>query len=174
MSSHPTAETIESLGCSIVLRRVEGPEARELYFHCQPPPETAEAGRQAEAIYHAIFRVLESEGGSFGSVVTETVFLRKLQASVASVRDARHRVLAAHGVAAHRPATTEIELPPLDERACLEVSVQAVVRTGSSFQFEPVAAAAACGCGESAQAHGLRFLFPHAGQPCLLFLFTKD
>ena len=31
------------------------------------------------------------------------------------------------GTTTHRPATTEIEQPPLDERACLEVSVQAVL-----------------------------------------------
>ena len=31
MSLHPFAETIETHGCSIVLRRVEGPVARELF-----------------------------------------------------------------------------------------------------------------------------------------------
>ena len=38
---HPPAETIETQGCSIVLRRVEGPEARELFFGCRPPAEVA-------------------------------------------------------------------------------------------------------------------------------------
>ena len=38
------AETIETQGCSIVLRRVKGPEARELFFLCQPP-----AGRRTRA-----------------------------------------------------------------------------------------------------------------------------
>ena len=156
MSSHPTAEAIESHGCSIVLRRVEGPRARELYFHCQPPAETAEAGRQAEAIYRAILGVLEVEGGRFGSVVSETVFLRNLRANIESVREARQRVLAALGRADHRPATTEIEQPPLNERAWLEVSVQAVLPNEAPARFEPIEARPACGCVECARAHGLR------------------
>ena len=97
VSSHPVSETIETHGCAVVLRRVEGPHARELFLHCRPPPGVAEASLQAEAIYRAILGVLEAEGGSFGSVVTETVFLRNLRASVEPVREARHRVLAAHG-----------------------------------------------------------------------------
>jgi len=156
VSPHPVAQTIEAHGCSIVLRRVEGPEAAELFFHCQPPAGIAEAHQQAEAIYRAILRVLEAEGGSLGSVVSETVFLRNLRASVESVREARQRVLAAQGAVTHRPATTEIEQPPLNERACLEVSVQAVLPNDSPARFEPVEARPACGCAECARAHGLR------------------
>jgi enamine deaminase RidA (YjgF/YER057c/UK114 family) len=161
VSPHPTAETIEAHGCSIVVRRVEGPEARELYFHCQPPAEAADARRQADAIYRAIVCVLDAEGGSFGSVVSETIFLRNLRANVEAVREARHRVVAAHGGATHRPATTEIEQPPLNERACLEVSVQAVLPIESPAQFEPIEASPACGCAECARAHGLRI---HIGE----------
>jgi len=161
VSSHPAAEKIQTHGCSIVLRRVEGPEARELFFHCQPPAGTAEACLQTEAIYRAILRVLETEGGSFGSVATETVFLRNLRASVESVREARHRVLAAHGGASHRPATNEIEQPPLTERACLEVSMQAVLPRQSPARFEPIEARPVCGCAECARAHGLRIHVGH-------------
>jgi enamine deaminase RidA (YjgF/YER057c/UK114 family) len=158
--SLPVAETIELQGCSIVLRRVEGPEARELYFHCRPAAETAEPGQQAHAIYRAVVGVLEAEGGSFRSVVAETVFLRNLRANLEAVREARHRVLAAHGAVTHRPATTEIDQPPLNEHACLEVSVQAVLPNESPARFEPVEARAgtgpACGCAECTRAHGLR------------------
>jgi enamine deaminase RidA (YjgF/YER057c/UK114 family) len=156
VSHHPIAETIEAHGCSIVLRRVEGPEAREIYFHCQPPAGTGDARLQATAIYRAILGVLEAEGGSFGSVVTETVFLRNLRVNIESVREARHRVLASHGGTTHRPATTEIEQPPLNERACLEVSVQAVLPNESPARFLPVEARSTCGCAESARAHGLQ------------------
>ena len=156
MPPHPIAETIESHGCSIVLRRVAGPEARELFLHCQPPAETADAGHQAGAIYRAILGVLEAEGGSFGSVTSETVFLRNLRTNVGSVREARHRVLGAHGATTHRPATTEIEQPPLNERACLEVSVQAVLADESPARFETIEARPACGCAECSGAHGLR------------------
>jgi enamine deaminase RidA (YjgF/YER057c/UK114 family) len=156
VSPHPVTDTIEAHGCSILLRRVEGPAARELFFHCQPPAATADAYRQAEATYRAMIAVLESEGGGFGSVVAETVFLRNLRASVESVREARRRVLAAFGGATHRPATIEIEQPPLNERACLEVSVQAVLPNESPVRFEPIEAGPACGCAECARAHGLR------------------
>jgi len=171
LSSGPIAESIESYGCPIVLRRVDGPEARELFVHCQPPAEISDPGGQAAAIYRAILDVLESEGGSFGSVVSETVFLRKLRTNIDPVRDARRRVLAACDSAAHRPATTEIEQPPLNEQACLEVSVQAVLPARSSLQSESIETRAACNCAECARAHGLRIQLGdeirfHAGALC--------
>jgi enamine deaminase RidA (YjgF/YER057c/UK114 family) len=134
---------------------VAGPKARELFFHCQPPAEFAESGLQAEAIYRAILGVLEAEGAGFGSVVSELVFMRNLRANVESVRDARYRVLAAHEAATHRPATTEIEQPPLNERAWLEVMLQAVIPNESSARCKSIEATPACGCAECARAHGL-------------------
>jgi len=156
--SHPPAETIETHHCSIVLRRVEGPEARELFFLCQPLAEAAgsDAGTQAEAIYAAILGVLEAEGASFGSVVCETLFLRSLRADLESVREARRRALAAGGAAPHRPATTEIEQPPLNERARLEVSVQAVLPNEGPLRVDSFDARPVCGCVECAGSHGLR------------------
>jgi len=156
LPSHPVAKTIEVHGCSIFLRRVDGPEARELFLHCQPPSGTTDAGLQAEAIYRVINHVLESEGAGFASVVSETVFLRSLRSNVEPVRAARQRALAAHGAATHRPATTEIGQPPLNEHACLEVMVQAVIPHASPARFESIAANPACGCAECARAHGLR------------------
>jgi enamine deaminase RidA (YjgF/YER057c/UK114 family) len=140
---------------------VEGPQARELFFHCQPPAAAAEPHRQAEALYRAMLSVLSAEGGSFGSVVSETIFLRNLQASVASVRAARQKVLTANAGITHRPATTEIEQPPLNERAHLEVSGQAVLPKASSARFESIAARPKCGCAECARTRGLRI---HLGQ----------
>ena len=154
--SHPVAETIETHGCSVVLRRVEGLEATELFFHCQPPAATADAGHQAEAIYRAIHDVLAARGGSFRSVVSETVFVRNVRASIETIREARHRILAAHGGTTHRPATTEIEQPPLNDHAGLEVSVQALLPNDSQVRFESIEATPACGCAECARAHGLR------------------
>jgi enamine deaminase RidA (YjgF/YER057c/UK114 family) len=156
LSLHPVAETIEAHGCSIAIRRVEGPEATELFIHCQPPTGTVTPRLHAEAIYRAILDVLEAEGAGFGSVVTETVFLRNLHASVESVREARYRVLAEHGGTTHRPATTEIEQPPLNERACLEVMVQAFIPNESPARLEPVVTRPVCVCAECARAHGLR------------------
>jgi enamine deaminase RidA (YjgF/YER057c/UK114 family) len=161
LSPHSIDETIETHGCSIVLRRVDGPAASELFLHCQPPAGLAGARLQTEAIYRAILSTLKSEGVSFGSVVSETIFLRNLRTNVAPVREARHRVLAALGGATHRPATTEIEQPPLNELACLEVSVQAVLPNESLAQFESIEVKPACGCAECARAHGLRV---HVGE----------
>jgi enamine deaminase RidA (YjgF/YER057c/UK114 family) len=149
-------ETIRTHGCSIVLSRVEGAEAAELFLHCQPPADLADAGQQAAAMYRAIIGALETEGGGFGSVVVETIFLRNLQANIAPVRLARNEVLAACGATDHRPATTEIEQPPLNERACLEISVQALLPHGSPLQCVQVATAPTCSCIECASAHGVR------------------
>jgi enamine deaminase RidA (YjgF/YER057c/UK114 family) len=161
MSSHPLVETIEAHGCSIVLRRVKGPEARELFFSCQPPAATVDAGRQAEAIYSAIRDILEAEGGSLGSVVSETVFLSNLRTNVEPVRAARQRVLTASEGPTISPAILEIEQPPLNERACLELSVQAIFPNESPPRFEPIVVKPACGCAECARAHGLRI---HVGE----------
>jgi enamine deaminase RidA (YjgF/YER057c/UK114 family) len=140
---------------------VEGPEARELFFSCTPPVEVADPGQQAEAIYHAILGVLEIEGGSFASVVSEMLFLRSLRADLEPVRAARGRALAACEAPSHRPATTEIEQPPLNERACLEVSVQAVLPNGPPLRLDPFEARPACACAECAGSHGLRV---HVGE----------
>ena len=161
MSPHPPVETIEAQGCVIVLRRVAGPEARELFFSCQPPVEAVDADRQAEAVYSAILSLLEDEGGSFTSVVSETLFLRNLQANIDSVRAARQRVLIAHEATTFRPAITEIEQPPLNEQACLEVLVQAVLPNQLPQRLELIEAQPACACAECARLHGLRV---HVGE----------
>ncbi len=114
--------------------------------------------RQAEAIYRAILSVLESKGGSFGSVVTETVFLRRSAGQRrASPRGAPADPGRACGTTLG-PATTEIEQPPLSERACLEVWRMPSCRTSGPKRFEPIEATPTCGCAECARAHGLRIL----------------
>jgi enamine deaminase RidA (YjgF/YER057c/UK114 family) len=165
---HSPAEKIEKRLCSIALRRVEGPEARELFFLCQPlgEAEGGDAGAQAEAIYAAILGVLEAEGASFGSVVCETLFLRSLRADLESVREARRRALAAGGAPPHRPAITEIEQPPLDDGARLEVSVQAVLPKDSRLRVDAFEARPVCGCAECARSHGLRV---HVGEEARLY-----
>ena len=155
MSPTPLAETIAAHGCAIVLRRVEGPQARELFIHCQPPLALGDPGQQAEATYRAILGVLAAEGGSVGSLVSEMVFLRDLPANIAPVRAARHRAIAASGQADHAPATLEIEQPPLNEQASLEVMVQAVLPRESTPRVASVETATSCGCAECARPHGL-------------------
>ncbi len=152
-------ETISAHGCSIVQRRVDGPQAREIFLHCRPPLEVADPARQAAAMYRAILQVLEAEGGGFGSIVVETIFFRDLRSSIESVREARRGVLTASGAAGHRPATLAIEQPPLEARSCLEISVQAVLPNQSTLRLFPVEVTAACDCVECTNAHGLRIDF---------------
>jgi enamine deaminase RidA (YjgF/YER057c/UK114 family) len=150
------AETIRTQGCSIVLSRVEGPEARELYLHCQPSADTSGPAAQAAAIYRAILVTLDNEGGSFENVVTETLFLRNLQANLASVREARGEALDVWDVTEHHPATLEIEQTPLNESACLEVSLQALMPRESPLPLVSIAATPSCDCAECASVRGLR------------------
>jgi enamine deaminase RidA (YjgF/YER057c/UK114 family) len=111
---------------------------------------------QADAIYQAILKRLEAEGHGFDSVVRETIFLRNAQADLKAVREARRRALSSGDGADHRPATTEIEQPPLDERACLEVSIQALLPKGAPPRMDTIHVRPFCTCAECAGLSGLR------------------
>ncbi len=156
MSAVTTAEVIESVGCTITLRRVDGPDALELFFNCQPDPDLADPGQQAEAVYRAILATLEAEGGGFQSVVYETLFLRNRETDLDSVRAARDQVLAAVGQETHQPATSEIEQPPLNQGAHLEVLIQAIIPHQATLRSDTFKAQTACSCDECARLHGLR------------------
>ena len=155
MSSLPPVETIEAHGCSIVLRRLAGPQATELYLSCQPPTDATDIDAQAAAIYRALLSVLEAEGSGYGAVVAETVFLRNPAADIESVRESRQRVLEAGG-APFSPAITELQQPPLGERGSLEVLIQAVLPSESPSRFELIEARPTCACDECARTRGLR------------------
>jgi enamine deaminase RidA (YjgF/YER057c/UK114 family) len=152
VSLHSTLETIEAQDCLLTLRRVEGPQARELFFSCQPA-ETAGPDEQARFVYQAIADFLETEGGSLESVVTETIFLRN-HSDVEPIRAARARVLAEREGLPHRPARTEIEQPPLNG-ANLEVLIHAVLPNASPLQLDSFEAETNCSCRECARSHGL-------------------
>ena len=155
MSSLPPVETIAAHGCSIVLRRVAGPEAAELYFSCQPPDDATDTNSQATAIYRALLSVLEAEGSSYGAVVTETIFMRNSAADIRAVREARQGVLASCG-GPFGPAITELQQPPLEQRGSLEVLVQAVLLNASPSRVELINARPTCDCTECARTRGLR------------------
>jgi enamine deaminase RidA (YjgF/YER057c/UK114 family) len=89
-------------------------------------------------------------------VVAETIFLRDLRADLEGIRAARERIVTACEGPPHRPATTEIEQPPLNEGACLEVSVHALVPNGPQPPAEILEARSRCACAECARSHGLR------------------
>ena len=156
MSFHSPAEIIDSHGCSVTLRCVEGLEARELFFHCRPPVDRVDAGSQAAAMYRAIHQVLQAKGGSMASIVCEMVSLRDLAENIQPVREAREQVLADSGVGASAPAITEVEQPPINTQACLEILGQALVPGKSTVTLAPITASPACDCQECARARGLR------------------
>ena len=165
------AEIIEATGCSVVVRRIEGPAAKELFILCQPAGHPTDASRQAEAIYRALERVLVAEGGGIEHLVSETIFFRNLKTDIAAVRKARQRVLDAIGSTPHRPALTEIEQPPADRAAHLQVSCHAVLPRNSPLRCDAIPARPVCGCTECAGAHGLRIHLGeevrfHAGALC--------
>jgi len=155
VSTIPHIETLNLFGCDITLRRVEGPDALELFFSCKPNAKQHDAGEQAEAIYSAVAEILSSAGGDLSSLVSQTLFVRNVAANIDSVRQGRDRALAQCGAGGdYSPATTEVEQAPLDSSACLEVLVQAIVPTISPATFERITTAPVCGCKECADLHG--------------------
>jgi enamine deaminase RidA (YjgF/YER057c/UK114 family) len=154
MCPHDRADTIRTDDCSTVLRRVTGPEAEELFVLCRPVCGTTDAGPQTEAIYRAILDLLAAEGASFESVIRETLFLRNLREDLEVVRDTRGRVLEEAGCQPCRPATAEIEQPPLNDGACLELSLHAVIPRGrQSRAASDIRATPACECPECAKSY---------------------
>jgi enamine deaminase RidA (YjgF/YER057c/UK114 family) len=150
---------IESHGCSVVLRRFDGIGAREFFLLCEPLDTDASDGAgHAEAAYRAILDVLDAEGAGEASIVRETLFLRSLKADLDPVRGARRRILAFRGEPPCAAAVVaEIEQPPLDERARLQVLVQALLPlNGLELRRETIEARSACRCAECARARGLR------------------
>ena len=153
MSLPPPLEIITSLGCSLVLRLLKGPEALELFLSCQPG-SGSETSDQATAAWKAILELLQSKGGSYSNVVTETTFLGDCS-DIEHIRAARARVLSEMADPAHRPARTEIGQPPLNEGADLEVLVHAIIPNEPDLQLEAFEAVTNCSCSECARSHGL-------------------
>jgi len=150
---HSPAETIKTDDCSIVFRRVAGPEADELFAVCHPVPRTKDPRRQTDKLYRAMLGVLAAEGASFESVVSETLFLRNLRADLEVVRAARARVLEEAESEPCRPATIEIEQPPLEEGGRLAVSVHAVIPRSGEPRVTQLRATPACDCSECARSY---------------------
>lgn len=138
MSSHSLSKNFENGDCTIILRRVQGPEATELFMSCHPTTHAESIERQTEAIYRALIRVLASQGADFASVVSETIFVRNLSANLQRFRSERQKVILECHDSAPKPAILEIEQAPLNEQAQLEVSIQAIISNSSSLNVETI------------------------------------
>jgi enamine deaminase RidA (YjgF/YER057c/UK114 family) len=139
----------------VVLSRADGPDAHELFFNCRPGAEFQSLAEQSAAAYRAILGVLESEGGNFDSVVTETLFLRSAREDVDAIRKARAEVLDTQATDIDRPAITIIQQPPLSGSHDLEVLIHAIIPKSTVGDIEVVKVQPACKCAECARSHGL-------------------
>ena len=150
------AEEINKNECFITLRRVEGREATELFFSCQSVSFPSDAAKQAEAIYCAIQSVLVEEGGSIGSIISETVFMQDMKNDMDAVRKVRQIAYAASSTE-HliEPALNEIEQPPLDLSASLIVAVQAMIPHKSILEKRQVHVKSICPCNECIDTQGI-------------------
>ena len=151
-------EACDLHGCEISLRRVDGPQATEIFLLCEPPRSAREdVDQQTESIYRAVLEVLHAQGAGFAAVICETIFVRDAAAGVELIRTARARVLSAgDGVGNEIPnATTEIEQPPLDADHQLLVSIQALIPRSGEFSAERIESKPACECAECARGSGL-------------------
>jgi enamine deaminase RidA (YjgF/YER057c/UK114 family) len=136
-------------------RCVAGPAAREVFLHARPPASESDPGRQAEAVYRELQAALEADGGGLASVVAETVFLRDRDAGLDAIRAARGRVLAQCAASAERPVVTEVEQPPLEAGATLEVSLHAILPGRAPLRRTPVVATPAGGGAGGTTPHAL-------------------
>ena len=151
MPSEASAETIASQGCRVVVRRVDGASARELFLLAEPTEVGVDAGAQAGSVYRAIDALLAGEGASWADVLRETVFLASHTRDLDDVRAARQRVVGASGL-----PPLEIEQPPLEEGARLLTSIHCRVpqpgAKGASAEVVRIADVGSSGDGSAAVA----------------------
>jgi len=151
----PLFEEISKNDCMFTLRRVEGTEAIELYISCQPVGLPMDAARQADAMYCTIRDVLIAEGGGLGSIVSETIFMRDTTNDMEAVRNVRQNILVATNERSVEPALTEIEQPPLDESACFEIAIHAIIPIASTIHKQQIHTKSDCSCSECTDPQGI-------------------
>lgn len=122
MPAQARAETIAFGGGRIVLRRVEGPVAREIFLLGEPAGADSDAGAQAAAIFAGIDACLAAEGAMWSDVRRETIFLASVARDLDAIRAARRAV-----VGASLTLSFEVEQPPLIEGKRLLVGMHVTV-----------------------------------------------
>lgn len=141
--------------CSISVRRIQGPNQTELFFTCKPSGSSSTAGEQTKDIYIAIRDALLDEGGDLGSIISETIFVRNMAKDIESVRLGKQSVIDASGGRSFEPAVTEIQQPPLDPSAEVEVAIQAILPKKMEINKRQVCASTGCTCGQCESSNGL-------------------
>ena len=126
MSFHAPALTVERHGTTVLVRRVEGPVATEVFVAGDGPGDVPDVGSQAEALYGALFAALADAGADATHLVSETLFARSIDEDLEKIHAARERARHACGAGAVPVATSRIEQAPL-AGAALSVAAHAVV-----------------------------------------------
>lgn len=116
--------------CAVTLRSFDGPFARELFVHVAPP-SGATSEEQARFIYRELASVLADHGGGPGHTVRQTVLCRDVSSDARVALRARHEVARQCGGADWAGAVTDVQQPPLDSGAALDVLLHAVIPNGN-------------------------------------------
>ena len=130
---------------STARRRCAGALADELTLRCRPPDASADATRQAEAIYRELVSQIAADAATTRHLVGETLFLRDIRRDLDAVLAARARVLG--DALPGAPAPTCIGQAPLDGPAALELAVTAVLpHQPDTWAVRDLRVAPACPC----------------------------
>jgi len=148
------AEEFSSIDCVITLRRVKGPHATELFFSCKPTGQIKDAGEQANAMYRYLQELLKAENGTLGSIVAETIFMGDMDSDINAVRQVRKSIVDKSNSRTVEPALTEVQQPPLDASAAVEIAVQAIIPHTSPLDMHQLYAKSGCKCGECIESTG--------------------
>jgi enamine deaminase RidA (YjgF/YER057c/UK114 family) len=136
LTTQAQTNIIEHADCTIVLSKIKGPEATEIFATCHPKIDSTT--QQTKAIYNALADGLQKEGGSLGSIVSETIFLRSIATNLDAFREAREQAFSANQNLSYSPAVLEIEQPPIDEQSQLETSIQALIPHSGSIHAQTI------------------------------------
>jgi enamine deaminase RidA (YjgF/YER057c/UK114 family) len=132
--------------CSTALRRFTGPEADELAILCRPEESSADAARQAEAVYRALGALLAAEQASFQELATETLFLRDIGRDLPGILGSRTRVLSEIGRGPAAPPSF-VQQAPLDRAAAFELAASVVIpRDRDAWSLRDIAVQPSCPC----------------------------
>ncbi|MEM6581440.1 MAG: RidA family protein [Pseudomonadota bacterium] len=153
-------EIAERNHCTIALRRVVGPDALELFFSCQPHAKLKSPEEQAESAYHAIIETLHKEGGDFGSLVSETLFVKDIKSNIVKVHQGKTRALHAFDTDVEAGvASTEVEQTPLGSTAYLEILAHAVMPKSTTAALTRVNPSANYSRDTLSSPHGMKVSF---------------
>jgi len=149
------------------LRSFSGPKGTEVFLLCHGAPGGPDdLHLQTEDVYRRLQEALSAEGGSLEHVLHETVLFRDLRQDLDGFLLARRKTLHKLGsIGSFEPASTFLQLPPLDPPSRLAVLVSAFI---PHYRSEPLNWNLwACGCDGCMQVEASCRVLVVGGQKCL-------